>query len=404
MSGPASGNGPVSLDDARWQEVLEATNGDAWPCYQCGTCTAVCPWGRVREEPLNVRKIIRAAQLGVEEDGGMLWLCTSCGACETRCPRGVPIVRVLRALRSLAWKKRQVPKGLPSVLWGLYQDGNPYRLPPSARSDWAKSLEVRRFQAGDEMLLYLGCTASYDRRMQKIARALVRLLREAGVSFGTLGDDEPCCGEAAMALGHAAYAAEIAEANARLFAAKKVRALVAISPHCYDMFLNHTPRLEAGFKTLHYTQVLAELLKAGRLSFKGSVPKRVAFHDPCYLGRRNGEYEAPREVLRHIPGVDLTELAECRENALCCGAGGGRMFLETPAAERFSRLRVRQAGEAGAQILAAACPFCISCLEDSANQIEAGPTVMDVAELALEALGAPAPAPGTAVQGGRQGG
>ncbi|MAG57052.1 MAG: hypothetical protein CMJ83_12225 [Planctomycetes bacterium] len=379
-------DGTILLDDATLERFHRATGGEAWPCYQCGTCTATCPWGRVRQEPLLVRTLMRNAQLGIDEDGESLWLCTSCGICEDRCPRGVPIVRILRALRSLAWKDRRIPEGLPSVLWAVHRDGNPYSLPPCERTRWADDLEVKEFEPTDEMLLYLGCTASYDRRIQKVARSVVGGLRAAGVQFGTLGASEPCCGETALAMGQTAFAAEIAEANAKLFAARGVKTVVTISPHCFDMFQNHTPRLDEGFEALHYTQFLARLVSAGRLVCRGSFPRRVAFHDPCYLGRRNGEYDAPRTVLESIPGAEIVELEESRAGALCCGAGGGRMFLETPVGERFSDLRVRQAANAGAEVLATACPFCITCLEESAPQVDQPLKVMDVAEIAARAL------------------
>ncbi|MFH1723889.1 MAG: (Fe-S)-binding protein [Elusimicrobiota bacterium] len=386
MTEHPNGKEPILLNDEIWEKVLKATDGAAWPCYQCGTCTAACPWGRVRKEPLMVRSLIRNAQLGIDEESEMLWLCTSCGACEAGCPRGVPIVQVLRALRSLAWKERRVPKGLSPVLWGMYQDGNPYCLPPSERSNWAKGLKLKPFQASDEVLLYVGCTGSYDRRIQKVARAVVQLLEAAGVKFGTLGDAEPCCGESAMAMGQADYAAEISKANSALFKEKGVKTLVAISPHCFDMFRNHMPKPHPDFEALHYTQLLARLIADGRLSFNGSFPKKVAFQDPCYLGRHNGEYDAPRKVLEAVPGLELSEMGEIKEESLCCGAGGGRMFLDTAAGERFSDIRVQHAAEAKAEVLSTACPFCVACLEDSAAQTP-GLEVMDVAEIAVAALG-----------------
>lgn len=376
---------PVTLDDDAVEEVLKATNRDAWPCYQCGTCSAACPWGRVKKDRPSIRMMIREAQIGVRDPNG-LWLCTSCSACEESCPRGVPIAKVLQGLRSLSWKKRSTPDGLSPVLWGIHQDGNPYCLPPSERMNWAKDLKLETFSAKHDMLLYVGCTASYDRRIQKVARAVVKLLRAGGVKFGVLGDAEPCCGESAMAMGHKEYAADIAKKNSQLFAEKGVKTLVAVSPHCWDMFVNHTPKPSDDFRALHYTQVLAELIADHKLELKGRFPKRVSFSDPCYLGRKNGEYEAPRKVLSAIHDLELSEMAESKEHGLCCGGGGGRMFLETEAGERFGDLRMEQAGEAKAEVLSTACPFCIACLQDSAQQAGGKTAVMDVAEIALEAL------------------
>lgn len=374
----------ITLDDALWERVMAATDGAVAPCYQCGVCTAICPWGLVKEEPLSVRALIRRAQLGVGQDGEVWW-CTTCRQCETLCPRGVPIADVMLALRRLAWQDQQVPSGLSSVMWALYWDGNPWRRPPSQRSAWTRGLEVEPFAPTDEVMFYTGCTASYDNRAQKVARALVTLLRTAGVSFGALGDGEPCCGDAAYALGQHDYLEQIVAANAQRFAEAGVGTIVTVSPHCYDMFLHHYPARD-GFRPLHYTQYLALLLEEGRLQFASTYRARVTFHDPCYLGRRNAVYDPPRRVLAAIPGVEVVEMPRSREAALCCGGGGGRMWMETAAGERFADLRVREAVETGADVLVTACPHCIACLEDSLRQSGSPMRVMDVAELAAAAL------------------
>ncbi len=235
------------------------------------------------------------------------------------------------------------------------------------------------------MLYYVGCTPSYDTRTQKVARALVALFRAAGVSFGTLGPDEPCCGDAAHVLGHSDYVERIVEDNVRLFEKRGVQTLVTTSPHCYDMFRNQYPSQD-GFRPLHYTQYLAALIDEGRLQFGRTFEASVTFHDPCYLSRRNDVSDAPRQVLAAIPGVDLVEMPRSREETLCCGGGGGRMWMETKAGERFGDLRVREALATDAEILVTACPHCIACLEDSVKLSGEGLRVMDLAELAAEAL------------------
>lgn len=382
MSEPATAR---ALSDALWDEVVEATRGMAAPCFQCGVCTAVCPWGLVREEPMSIRRLVRLAQLGVDGWGEAIWLCTTCGACEALCPRGVPVSEVFLALRRLAWERRSVPRGLPTVLWAVHWDGNPWDQPPSARTAWAKGLDVPIFSGEQDLLLYVGCTAAYDRRSQRVARSLVRLLRAAGVSFGVLAD-EPCCGEAVRTAGQEDYLAEVVEATARRFRAAGVRRLVALSPHCFDMFRARYPLEDV--QVLHHSELLATLAEEGRLRFAGEAKATVTYHDPCYLGRRHGIYDPPRRLLAAIPGARVVEMAPNREDALCCGGGGGRMWLETRAGERFGDLRVRQARETGADVLATACPFCLLCLEDSVKVLgERRLKVMDVAELASEALG-----------------
>jgi Fe-S oxidoreductase len=425
----------IILDDDRWQQVLEATGGWAAACYQCGLCSAVCPWGQVRSPeapPVSVRQMVRAAQLGLSSEalpaGAPLWLCTTCRACEVRCPRGVPVTDVVLGLRELAWKEPwlagQAPPALAGMLWDIHWDGNPWGRPPSQRTVWSRDLALPDFDPTlHEALYYVGCTAAYDRRSQHVARALVNVLRTAGVTFGTLGETEPCCGDAARSVGQRGYFGEMVEVNSRLFRERAgVSAgpdgdghlpkreggpvLVTTSPHCYDTLRNHYPALQDVFRPLHYTQYLAELVEAGRLSFPSPLSLRVTFHDPCVLGRGNDEYEAPRRVLQAIPGVEVVEMASNRAEALCCGGGGGRMWLETAAEERFGKLRVNQAHQTGASTLATACPYCISCLED-ALKVEAsaatertgdaGKTagtdtsvmrVLDIAEIAWQALSA----------------
>lgn len=375
----------ITLDDALWERVMAATDGAVAPCFQCGVCTATCPWGLLQEEPVNVRMLMRRAQLGVQQQNGEMWWCTTCRACEEQCPRGVPIAEVMLALRKLAWQDQQTPEGLSPVMWALYWDGNPWRRPPSQRADWSHGAGIKPFEATDEALLYTGCTASYDNRSQKVARALAGLLQKAGVSFGTLGEGEPCCGDAAYALGQHDYLHQIVEANSKQFAEAGVQTAVTVSPHCYDIFLNHYPQRE-GFRPLHYTQYLAELIAKGRLTFETPYEAKVTFHDPCYLGRRNDVYDPPREILAAIPGLEVVEMPRSRQDALCCGGGGGRMWMDTKAGERFGDLRVQEAAETGADVLVTACPHCIACLEDSLKQSGSAMRVMDVAELAAAAL------------------
>lgn len=376
----------ITLDDELWERVMAATDGAVSPCYQCGVCTATCPWTLLQDEPANVRSLMRRAQLGIRQDGEMWW-CTTCRACEELCPRGVPIADVMLALRRLAWQENRVPEGVSPVMWALYWDGNPWRRPPSQRAGWSRGIDVKRFAPTDEILFYVGCTSSYDNRSQKVARALTGIFNSAGVAFGTLGDDEPCCGDAAYALGQTDYMQQIVQKTAARFAEEQVQSVVTVSPHCQDMFINQYPRVD-GFQPLHYTQYLAQLIADGRLRFDTEYPLKATFHDPCYLGRRNGFFDPPREVLAAIPGLELVEMPQNRTDALCCGGGGGRMWMETKAGERFADMRVREALDTGAEVLVTACPHCIACLEDSLKQTSGAMRVMDVAEVAAAALAA----------------
>jgi len=375
----------IVLDDDRWDRVLAATHGEAGACYQCGTCTATCPWGLVAGPSIGVRSVMRKAQLGIEGWGEAVWRCTTCGACESHCPHQVPISEVMLGLRSLAWQERAVPAGLPGVLWDMHWDGNPWGRPPSTRSAWAAGLDIPRFDPTEHgFLLYVGCTASFDRRAQKVARAVVGLLRATNVSFGTLGDDEPCCGDAARSLGNDAFLGEIVKKNVRQFAEAGVKEVVTVSPHCYDTFARCYPEGDGHFHARHYSQLARNLLLQGQLTFTGLPETAVTFHDPCYLARHHDETEAPRSLLGAMPGVALTEMTRSREETLCCGGGGGRMWMETPSEDRFARSRVNEAAATGASYLVTTCPHCIACLEDGVSASgSSSMKVIDLAELAM---------------------
>ena len=381
--------GSIEIDDALWEELIEITDGKAAPCYQCGVCTAACPWGLVRDEPLSVRSIMRGAQLGLLEAEEAIWLCTACGQCEIYCPRGVPIVEVFQSLRQHLWERRKIPAGLTPILWSVYWNNNPLSQPPSQRMDWADGLNLQIFDSTKhEILLYFGCTASYDSRAQSVARAIVEVLRAADVSFGILGEEEPCCGEAVLRLGHFPYFQDVAQHAVDIFEKFDVSKLVALSPHCYDVFRNHYPHINESFEPLHYTEYIANLIEANRLALEGSLSSKISFHDPCLLGRVNELTDPPRAILETVPDAQVIEMPHFGPDTLCCGGGGGRMWMETPPGERFSDLRVQEALDVGADIIATACPLCISCLEDSIGSM--GVTklkVRDIAEITQMALG-----------------
>ncbi len=395
----------ILLDDDLWERINTLMDGAAAVCYQCGECTAICPWGLVREGALNVRLIMRQAQLGVKSWDEDLWLCTSCTQCEAYCPRGVEIADVFRALRGISWQDRTVEPGLPSMLWSMYWNDNPWSQPPSQRFSWAKNLEIPIFNPQQhEAALYIGCTASYDRRVQRVAAALVRVLGSCGAKYGCLGGREPCCGEPVKSVGHSPYFEDVARTSARIFRDMGVQKLVTISPHCYDVFKNDYPDVLGGdfIETVHYTQYLSDLIDSGQLELTPNaldsvneerngkqIEERgsVTFQDPCYLGRKNGEYGAPRHVLGAVPGMTLLEMENHKVDGLCCGGGGGRMWLETPPGERFADLRIQEAARTGASILATACPFCLVCLEDSLKAVgDLDMRVLDVAEIVWESM------------------
>ncbi|MEX2355615.1 MAG: (Fe-S)-binding protein [Thermaerobacterales bacterium] len=383
-------NEEILIDHAAWDKIFQITDGAAAACMTCSACTAICPWTEMRGEGTGIHDLIRGAQLGLDRQPDLLWLCTACGACESRCPREVDITRVVLGLRQLAWHKRSTPAGLPSVLWGVLTDGNPWGGLPSERAGWARGLELEPHGPESEFLYFTGCTNAYDPRAQRSARSLVEIFRHGGLAFGALGEEEPCCGDPAWSLGNFSFLEYLVDANVQRFGDAGVRKVVSASPHSNYLFSRVYPDQGATFTAAHYTELLAELVDQERLVFptgKEGHGVRVAYHDPCYLGRKLGVYEDPRRVLAAIPGVELVEFAGNRAEALCCGGGGGRMWQETGAGERFGDLRMAEAQELGVDLVVTACPYCVACFEDGVRAVGAGaPGVFDLAELVAYAL------------------
>jgi Fe-S oxidoreductase len=372
------------------EEIHEA-GGDTYRlCFQCGKCDAVCPWNRVRG--FSIRKVIREAAFGLTEiENEDIWRCTTCGNCVAKCPRGVEQIELGVSLRRLASNYEVFAgpaKSAAAVRGSLTTEGNPLNGERSVRGDWAQGLPVKPFTEGTEVLLFGCCYSSYDPRMKKVARATVEILNRAGVDFGILGAKESCCGESIRKTGAEDVYKGLAKANIKAFIDAGVRKIVVSSPHCYETFVNEYPDFMVKFEVVHITQLLDELIAAGRLELEGEFPRTVAWHDPCYLGRHNGIYDEPRRVLGSVPGLELVELADSRENSLCCGGGGGRVWMDTPKGERFSDLRLEQVRAAGAAVLATACPYCITMFEDSrlGLGLEDVLEIRDIAEIVADAL------------------
>ncbi|NOY43909.1 MAG: (Fe-S)-binding protein [Deltaproteobacteria bacterium] len=372
-------------------ELIEGAGGEAFRrCFQCGMCDVVCPWNRVRR--FSMRKIVRQAAFGMTEiENEEIWRCTTCGRCPQRCPRDVRQIDSGMALRRIATEYGVFPENVRpvrGVSGNLSTQGNPFGEAREARGAWAEALGVRPFSEEMEILYFAGCYFSYDSRLKKVAAATAEILQRAGVEFGILGEAESCCGESIRKAGDEEVFKKLARQNIKAFIDRGVRRVLVSSPHCYHTFKNEYPEFMVHFEVVHMSQFLLDLIEQGRLELTREVPLKVTFHDPCYLGRHNGLYDEPREVLRRVPGVELVEMADNREDSLCCGGGGGRIWMDTPKGERFSDLRVAQALDAGARVLATSCPYCISNFEDSrlALKDDDALRVMDLTEIVREAL------------------
>ncbi len=341
-------------------------------CFQCGLCDAVCPWNKVR--PFSMRKIIREATFGLTEiDGEDIWRCTTCGKCTQQCPRGVKQIEIGVSLRRVASEYEVFPASVRSARTArasLISEGNPLQGERKKRADWAKDLSVKTYTEGMEALYFVGCYLSYDPRMKKVATATANILNKAGVKFGILGDKESCCGESIRKTGSEEVFKNLAKENIKTFIDNGVRKIIVSSPHCYHTFKNEYPEFMVNFEVIYISQYLLELINDGRLELTKEYEKKVTYHDPCYLGRHNDIYDEPREILKKIPGLELVEMTDSRKNSLCCGGGGGRIWMDTPKEERFSDLRLEQANEVGAQVLVTSCPYCITNFEESRLNME----------------------------------
>jgi len=371
-------------------EIITEEGGEILKlCYQCGTCTGVCPWNRVRN--FIVRRIMHQGQLGlIDFEDEDMWQCVSCGLCVERCPRGVEIIDIMSALRRAISELgiAKIPDSLRITSKNLLAVGNPLGEPPEKRVDWAKDLDIKTYTQGTETLYFPCCYQCYDQSARRAAQATVNILKKADVDFGILGNNVVCCGESIRKGGSEGAFQGLAQSNIGTFTDAGVKKVVVTSPHCYHTFKHEYAELGGNLEVVHSSQYLLDLIKQGKLNLTKKVNKKVVYHDPCYLGRHNDIYDEPREVLNNIPGLELVEMREYRENSLCCGGGGGRIWMETKSGERFSDIRLEQALEADAKVLAVACPYCLLNFEDSVLTLEKSNVieVRDIAELVQEAI------------------
>ncbi|WP_299980254.1 (Fe-S)-binding protein [Desulfobacula sp.] len=371
-------------------EIKEAGGEVFKMCFQCGLCDTVCPWNKVR--PFSMRKLIREVAFGLTEiESEDIWRCTTCGICPEQCPRGVKQIDISVALRRVATEYEVFPASVKSARTArasLISEGNPLQGDRKKRADWAKDLSVKTYTEGMEALYFVGCYLSYDPRMKKVAIATTNILKKAGVNFGILGDKESCCGESIRKTGSEEVFKNLAKENIKTFIDNGVKKIIVSSPHCFHTFKNEYPEFMVNFEVIHMSQYLLELINEGRLELTGEYPKKVTFHDPCYLGRHNNVYDEPRDLLNKVAGLELIEMENSRKNSLCCGGGGGRIWMDTPQEERFSDIRLKQAKEVEAQVLATSCPYCITNFEESRLNLEYEDVleVKDITEIISEML------------------
>ena len=387
--------GVSKLEEFSWKRRLDF---DA--CVECGRCQAACP-AYMSGTALSPKQIIVKLKRHMHGElpgpihgelikADELWACTTCMACVQECPAFIDIVDTIIDLRRyLTLSEGALPSTAPQSLQNIQRAGNPWGLPASERLAWAQGLDVPVMEPDREVeyLYWVGCSASYDRRNQSIARAVVKILKAAGVSFGVLSE-ERCHAEVGRRLGEEYLYQTVAQENVETIKQYRFRKVITHCPHCFNTIKNEYPQFGGTYEVLHHSQVIQTLIEEGRIKPLKSLDASVAFHDSCYLGRYNGIFDAPRNVAKAVPGLRVVELPRNRERGLCCGGGGGHMWMEVKAEKRVNLIRVEEALDAKVNMVATACPFCLAMIDLGRKVKGAEETlaVKDVSELVAESL------------------
>jgi Fe-S oxidoreductase/nitrate reductase gamma subunit len=376
-------------------------------CTNCGRCESVCP-ATISGSSYSPRDLIQTLHAAIQhtlvkpskENGSHpnvdfytetnLWGCTTCGHCIAVCPVFInPVDQVVELRRNQILTTGQMPKSIGDTLRNMERQGNPWGMPPQERARWTEGLNVPKAEPGKEfdVLLYLGCSMAFDERNKKIAQAIVELLQRNKVDFAYLGLDEACCGETARRMGHEYVFQVMAEENIAMFSELNFKRIVTPCPHCLNTLVNEYPKFGGDYEVIHITEFLQSLsMDIGKVSLSenGRSP-RVIYHDPCYLGRYNDVYSAPRALLDSAE-VNRGEMKRNKANSFCCGGGGGHMWLEADAEVRVNHRRLEEALDAGAEVVATACPYCLTMFADAINSKGLGDQiqVMDISEILVK--------------------
>ncbi len=415
--------GVGQIEQFNWRRFL-----DMYTCTECGRCNDGCP-ANLTDKPLKPRSIIvderdeayrlaedlqtvgklkaagkekaaaavleqmdRQPLIGVVNDVEALWACTTCGYCQTHCPVLIDhIPNIIDQRRYMTMMEAKVPGAFQNALKGLENNSNPWNVSAAAREDWVGDLPVPRMRdkGQAEYLLFVGCAGSFDERNSQVLRAVCQLLNQAEVDYAILGTEEGCCGDPSRRVGHEYLFSMQAPVNIETFQRYGVKKVVTACPHCFNAIANEYPDFGLqDVEVIHHSEMLSELVQQGRLKLKAGENLNVTYHDSCYLGRHNDIYDAPREVLAAVPGVQTREMDRNRREGFCCGAGGGRMFMEEDLGTRINHARIEEAAATGAEEVCTACPFCLTMLGDAIKETDRSESLRarDIAEVMLERL------------------
>lgn len=409
-----------------WKQTL-----DLYTCTECGRCTVNCPaWNT--DKPLNPALIIKDLQSHLYDEAprilhgapvahsgvvsaaeaeeaekalppliaalnpDAIWSCTTCRSCSEQCPVMIEHVdKIVDARRHMMLTLNQFPAELKVTLKNLESKSNPWGIASSKRDAWTKGLEVPTLKdkPDAEWLYFVGCAGAFDDRSRKVTEAVVKVLQAAKVDFAIIGKKEKCSGDPARRMGHEYLYQEQAKENIETLNEAGVKKVIATCPHCFNTIKNEYPQLGGRYEVVHHSQLIWKLVEERRINLREASRLRVTFHDSCYLGRYNDEYDAPRATLQAVPGVELVEMERSKQLGMCCGAGGARMYMEEKIGTRVNQLRVSQAMETKPEAIAVSCPFCLTMVKDGLKEkgIE-GVQTLDIAEIVADALERPAPA------------
>lgn len=399
--------GISEIDDFTWKQLL-----DLYGCTECGRCQAACP-AYLTEKPLSPFRVIHRLRGHLTKERGKLlaggediegaplipdtitedeiWACTTCGACMNECPPFIEHVQKIVDLRRyLVMTESRFPSEMQPVFRNMEVNYNPWSIGYSSRADWAEGLEVP--VASDkqqfDVLFWVGCAGSFDARGQSVSKAMVQLMKKAGVDFAILGVDEICCGETARRMGNEYLAQTLIEANIENLKKYRFGRIVTACPHCFNTFRAEYPQFGYDTPVMHHSQFLLELVRDGRLDAGKVDSRKGAYHDSCYLGRYNDILDQPRDLLRKTGGIALSEFGRHGKKSFCCGAGGGRMWMEEDIGKRINEERVDELLSMGLKEVFTACPYCMTMFEDGLKAREADDVrVRDIAEILLEGGG-----------------
>lgn len=397
------------VDKFSWKDIF-----DTYSCTECGRCQDICP-GVNTEKPLNPRILIhdikenllqnrdslKACQepltkLIADKSNGTIpvdaiWSCVTCGACMEVCPVFIEHVpKVVKLRRYLVEQEAQFPEELLNLFENLEQRSNPWGIAPSERSKWSAHSDVKPFEKDKtDYLLYVGCAGAFDSRSKQVTLALSMILDNAGVSWGIMGKEEQCCGDSARRLGNEYLFEQMALKNVEMFKEKGVKKIITQCPHCFTTLKNDYRQFGIELEVIHHSQLIDELLREKRLKLKESADElgKVSFHDSCYLGRHNSIYEAPRNIIQSVTGKTSLELKNHHDKSFCCGAGGGRMWLEENLGSRMNLHRVQQAVDNDSDTVCVSCPYCLTMFEDGIKDVGSDKLkVQDIAEIVAKSL------------------